>query len=126
MKKGKAVCPPAPCTPDVHSTGVAGTDFKQKDGPDNKREKMEPGEIGEQLWKREGQEIIHQVPGRGGEKGSQDGEGSMTPMSKRNVVEQRWKGRETRTTRETHQRLKRIANGERSQDMPAGYGFAHW
>jgi hypothetical protein len=31
-------------------------------------EKMEPGEIGEQHWKREGQEIIHQVPGRGGEK----------------------------------------------------------
>jgi hypothetical protein len=30
--------------------------------------KMEPGEIVEQRWKREGQEIIHQMPGRGGER----------------------------------------------------------
>ena len=46
----------------------------------------------------------------------------MTWMSKRNVVEQRWKGREMRT-RETHQRRKRIADGERSQDTPSGYAI---
>ena len=37
-------------------------------GQTTKREKMEPGEIGERQWKREGQEIIHQMPGKGGEK----------------------------------------------------------
>jgi hypothetical protein len=37
-------------------------------GQTTKREKMERGEIGEQQWKREGHTIIHQVPGRGGEK----------------------------------------------------------
>jgi hypothetical protein len=95
-------------------------------GQTTKREKMEPGEIGEQQWKREGHEIIHQVPGRGGEKREpQDGDGSKTRMSKRNVVEQRWKGREART-RETHERPKRNADGERSQDTPLGCGFAHW
>jgi hypothetical protein len=31
-------------------------------------EKMEPGEMVKQRWEREGQEIIHQMPGRGGER----------------------------------------------------------
>jgi hypothetical protein len=39
----------------------------------------------------------HQTPGRDGEKRGQDGDGSVTRMAKRNVVEQRWEGRETTT-----------------------------
>jgi hypothetical protein len=41
---------------------------------------MAPGEIGEQQWKREGQEIIHQMPGRGGEKRKWQEKGARVEM----------------------------------------------
>jgi hypothetical protein len=67
-------------------------------------EKMEPGEIVEQRWKREGQEIMSKraekmEPGEiVKQRWKREGQ---EIMSKRNVVEQRWKGQETRNKRKT-------------------------
>ena len=118
------------------------TDVKQKECLDNKKNgarrdrlqqkevtrRMEPGEIGEQQWKGRAGDNTPDA-GRGEEvarKGSQAGwRWEHDTDVEKYVVEQRWKGRETRT-RETHQRLKRIADGEKSQVTPSGYGLAHW
>ena len=138
VRRGQTAFPPAPCTPDVHGPGVAGTDVKQKDWPNNKKREKRSQEravttkisdqkngarrdrraaVGERR-----QEIIHQMPGKGDEKREPGWrwEHDMDVEKKhRRAKVERMRNKDKRNTPE----VETYCRGERSQDTPSGYGF---